>query len=210
MSRPQPLRPRPLTLKLPHLLALAEGRPQVQALKSLVAKQEKAVDLARKEYYPDVTLGMAYGFRENRESLKRPDMFTSTVTVNLPIWHASKIKPKIREEELRQSAAQKAYQSGVNQLQAAIKDRYAKLERLSQQITLFDQGILPQARHAAAAALASYRVGTTDFSMLYQSQIAVRNAELQLQEYLKEFEELWAELEWLVGQELPRRAGGKK
>jgi hypothetical protein len=31
-----------------------------------------------------------------------------------------------------------------------------------------------------------------------------------LQEYLKDFEENWAELEWLVGQELPRLAGGRK
>jgi hypothetical protein len=33
---------------------------------------------------------------------------------------------------------------------------------------------------------------------------------MQLQEYLKDFEENWAELEWLVGSELARRPGGKK
>ena len=31
-----------------------------------------------------------------------------------------------------------------------------------------------------------------------------------MREYLKEFEENWAELEWLVGAELPRLAGGSK
>ena len=46
-------------------------------------------------------------------------------------------------------------------------------------------------------------------NQLYQNQIAVYNAEMQLQEYLKDFEENWAELEWLVGAELPRPAGGK-
>jgi outer membrane protein TolC len=73
-----------------------------------------------------------------------------------------------------------------------------------------DQGIIPQARQAASASLSSYQVGALDFAQLYQSQIAVYNAEMQLQEYLKDFEENWAELEWLVGQELPRRPGGKK
>jgi hypothetical protein len=33
---------------------------------------------------------------------------------------------------------------------------------------------------------------------------------MQLQEYLKDFEENWAELEWLVGSALSRRPGGKK
>ena len=59
------------------------------------------------------------------------------------------------------------------------------------------------------AALASYRVGALPFNQLYQNQIAVYNAEMQLEEYLKDFEENWAELEWLVGAELPRPAGGK-
>jgi hypothetical protein len=48
------------------------------------------------------------------------------------------------------------------------------------------------------------------FAQLYQNQIAVYNVELALQEYLKDFEENWAELEWLVGEEMPRRPEGKK
>ena len=45
---------------------------------------------------------------------------------------------------------------------------------------------------------------------MYQNQIAAYNAELALQEFLKDFEENWAELEWLVGRELPRTPGGKR
>ena len=121
----------------------------------------------------------------------------------------SKIKPKIREEQAKQGAAKDAYQSNLHQLAAAISDRHAKLQRLAKQISLFDQGIIPQARQAVGAALASYRVGALPFNQLYQNQIAVYNAEMQLEEYLKDFEENWAELEWLVGAELPRPPGGK-
>ena len=53
IARPQPLKPRPFTLKLDDLLTQAEVRPQLQAFKALVAKQEKAVDLAKKDYFPD-------------------------------------------------------------------------------------------------------------------------------------------------------------
>lgn len=213
VTRPQPLKPRPFFLKLEDLLAQAEARPQLQALKALVAKQEKAVDLARKDYYPDFTISLGYGLRETLApplNQKQADMFTSKVMFNLPIWHGSKIKPRIREEQFKQSAAQEAHQAALNQLTAMIKDRHAKLKRLAQQIALYDQGIVSQARQAVSATLASYQVGALDFSQLYQSQIAVYNAEMQLQEYLKDFEENWAELEWLVGQELSRLPGGKK
>jgi outer membrane protein, heavy metal efflux system len=212
IARPQALRPRPFALKLDDLLAEAQARPQLQALKTLIAKQEKAVNLARKEYYPDMTVSLAYGFRETLAppvNQKQADMFGSKVMFNVPIWYGSKIKPRIREEQEKQNAAKDAHQSAWNQLAAAIKDRFDKLQRLSKQVTLFDQGIIPQARQAAGAALASYQVGTVPFSQMYQNEIAVYTSEMQLQEYLKEYEENWAELEWLVGQELPRYAGGK-
>jgi cobalt-zinc-cadmium efflux system outer membrane protein len=213
VGRPQPLKPRPFTLKLDDLLAQAEARPQLQALKALVTKQEKAVDLAKKEYFPDATVSLGYAFRETLGppvNLKQSDMFGGAVMFNLPIWQGTKIKPKIREEQERQTAAKEAVQNRWNQVAAAIKDRYAKLRRLAQQITLYDQGIVPQARQAVEASLASYQVGTLGFERLYQNQINAYNAELTLQEYLKDFEENWAELEWLVGAELPRPPGGKK
>ncbi len=213
VERPQALRPRPFNLKLEDLLAMSEARPQLQALKALIAKQQKAVSLAKKEYFPDVTVGVGYGLRETLAppvNQKQPDMFTGRVMVNLPIWYGSKIKPKIREEMERQNAAKEGHEAAQVQLSGMIKDRWAKLKRLSQQIALYVQGIVPQARQAADASLSAYRVGSLDFARLYQSQIAVYMAEMTLQEYLKDFEENWAELEWLVGAELPRPAGGKK
>jgi outer membrane protein TolC len=213
VGRPQPLRPRPFVLKLDDLLAQAEARPQLQALKALVAKQQKAVNLAKKEYFPDATVSLGYAFRETLGppvNLKQADMFSGVVMFNLPIWQGSKIKPKIREEQERQTAAKEAVQNTWNQVAAAIKDRYAKLMRLAQQITLYNQGIIPQARQAAEASLASYQVGSLGFTQLYQNQIAAYNAELTMQEYLKDFEENWAEMEWLAGVELPRPPGGKK
>lgn len=210
VPRPQPLKARPLTLKLDELLAQAKARPELEALKALIAKQEKAVDLAKKDYYPDVTIGVSYGLRENSPTVKRADFFSTRFMINLPIWQASKIKPRIREAEARQEAAKDAHQSAWNQVAAALKDRYAKLQRLASQIALFNQGIIPQARQAAAASLTAYQVGTLRFNQLYQNEIAVYNAEIQLQEYLGAFEENWAELEWLVGAPLPRSAGGRK
>ena len=212
LTRPQPLHSRPFRLKLEELLDQAKARPQLQALKAIIAKQEKAVNLAKKEYFPDAKVTLGYAFRETLAGInqKQADMFSSTVMFNLPIWYGSKIQPRIREEQAKQSAAREAHQSAWNQLAAMIRDRYAKLQRLTNQVVLLDQGIIPQARQAAAATLSSYQVGTLSFAQLYQSQIAVFSAEMQLQEYLKDFEENWAELEWLVGQELPRTPGGKK
>jgi cobalt-zinc-cadmium efflux system outer membrane protein len=213
VSQPQPLQSRAFRLNLETLLSQAKSRPQLEAIKTQITKQEKAVDLAYKDYYPDVTIGVAYGFRETLDppvNRKQADFFSTGFIFDLPIWYGSKIKPKIREQVERKGAAQEAYRAAWDRLAAAIKDRYAKLQRLSNQITLYEKGIIPQAQQAASASLADYSVGRLDFARLYQNQIASYNAELALQEYLKDFEENWAELEWLVGAELPRPPGGKK
>jgi cobalt-zinc-cadmium efflux system outer membrane protein len=205
IARPQPLKPRPLNLNLDNLLKLAAEQPQLQALKSQVAKQEKAVQLAHKDFLPDFGVGVAYGFRETTQAgAIRPDFFSGTVSLDLPIWWKAKQKPKLREQKARQAAAENAYQSFYDRAAAAIKDRYVILQRLSQQIQLYGQGIIPQARQAAEASLAAYRTGTLDFARLTQNYLALYSAELKYQEYLKEFEGTWAELEWLVGQDLPR------
>ncbi len=211
IPRPQPLKPRGFSFKLEELLSQAENQPRIKALKTLVTKQNKAVELARKDYYPDFNMGLAYGFRERSlDGRDRADFFTALMSVNLPIWWGSKLNPRLREQKARRAAAQEGYQTLLDRLAAAVKDRHAKLERLSQQIALYDKGLVPQARQAAEASLASYQVGTLDFSRLYQNQIAAFNAELQLQGYLKDFEENWAELEWLVGGPLPHRPGDKQ
>ncbi len=209
ISRPQPLKSRPLTLKLEYLLERAASQPKLEALKAQVAKQRKAVELARKDFYPDFKVGVAYGLREDRLPLRRPDFFSSSFSVNVPLWQGAKLKPRLREKKARQAAAQDAHQSAWDRLAAAIKDRFEILRRLDQQIKLYSQGILPQARQAAAAALAAYQAGTLDFARLTQNYIALYNSELKWQTYLKDFEGTWAELELLVGQELPRPGGYK-
>jgi outer membrane protein TolC len=208
VPRPQPLKPRSMSLKLDNLLALAAEQPQIQALQSQIAKQEKAVELARKDFYPDFGVGVAYGFRENSTTMTRPDFFSANVSMSIPLWRNAKNKPRLREQEALKNAAQEARQSAWDRAGAAIKDRFVTLERLSQQIHLYGKGIVPQAHQAAEASLAAYRSGTLDFTGLTQNFIALYGAELKWQEYLKDFEGAWAELEWLVGQELPR-AGAK-
>jgi cobalt-zinc-cadmium efflux system outer membrane protein len=210
INRPAALRPRQFTLKLNDVIQMLESRPQVKALKTQIDKQQKTVALARKDYYPDFNVGVDYGFRQNTPAGQyRPDFFTSYISLNVPLWFRSKQAPRLREEQARQSAAENAYQAAWNELSAAVKDRVNKLERLNQQIQLYVSGITPQAEQAAASSLTAYQVGSLEFTRLVQNQIAVYQTELKLQEYLKDFEQNWADLEILVGQELPRQPGGK-
>jgi outer membrane protein TolC len=55
-------------------------RPQLRALQSIVSRNEKALDLARKEYYPDFDVRLSYGQRDNMpDGTRRSDMVSLTV-----------------------------------------------------------------------------------------------------------------------------------
>ena len=109
-------------MKLDDVIAMLESRSQVKALKTQIDKQQKAVALARKEFYPDFNVGIDYGFRESTPTgVSRPDFFTSYISLNVPIWFKSKQLPRLREEQARQSAAENAYQAAWNELSAAVK-----------------------------------------------------------------------------------------
>ena len=95
IARPKPLRPRPMTLNLDNLLALAAEQPQLQALKAQVAKQEKAVALAKKDFFPDFRVGVGYGFRENKPAGRPAGLFQfQALSVDLPIWWKAKKSPR--------------------------------------------------------------------------------------------------------------------
>ncbi len=135
----------------------------------------------------------------------RPDFFSATLSGPPYLVEGQTKAQSAGAEQARQAAAQEASQSFWDQAACGHQGPLCHLAAPEPANPLYNRGIIPQARQAAEASLAAYQTGTLDFSRLYQNQIALYNAELKLQEYLKDFEETWAELEWLVGRNSPAR-----
>ena len=91
--------------------ALAQ-RPQLLALQNIVARNEKALELAQKNYYPDLDVRLSYGQRDSMlDGGKRPDMVTLTMAVNLPVWRESKLAPRVAEAVALREQASSLYQA---------------------------------------------------------------------------------------------------
>ena len=167
VSRPQPLKPRPFTLKLDDLLAQAEARPQLQALKALIAKQEKAVDLAQQGIFPRChgdRWATASGKPWPHRSIRNRRTCSPAASCSTsPSGRAPRSSPRSGRSRRNKARPKTPINLPGTSWRAAIKDRHAKLQRLAKQITLYDQGIIPQARQAVDASLASYQVGSLAF-----------------------------------------------
>jgi outer membrane protein, heavy metal efflux system len=198
-----PLSTPEVVLRFDELRASARGgRPQLLAQQSMLERSLKAVEIARKDYYPDFDVRLSYGQRDNFQDMRREDMITFTVAINLPIWREAKREPRVAEAQAMREQAQSMYQARLNETEAMLRQQVAAADQRLKSVRLYENAILPQARLTADASLAAYRVGRVDFFTLLDSQMTVFNAETAYAETLAGRNKALAEIELLIGNSL--------
>lgn len=188
-------------LNLESLLEAAlTQRPQLLALQSLVARNEKELQLARRNYYPDFDVRMSYGQRDNTlDGANRPDMVSLTVAVNLPIWRGSKLEPREAESLALRHQALNLYQAQRDELIAELRQQVEAAEQSLESAQLYRTAILPQARLTVESALAAYQVDRVDFLTLLDSQMTVFNFEISLATAIASYNKTLAQINLLIG-----------
>lgn len=200
---PPPAQAREVALRLDELRAAGrESRPQLAAQRRMIDRGTKALELARRDYYPDFDVRVSYGQRDNFMDMRREDMISFTVAINLPVWRESKRDPRVAEAGAMRDQASAMYQARLNELDAMLRQQVAGAEQSLKSVRLYESGLLPQARLTADASLAAYRVGRVDFFTLLDSRMTVFNAEVGYAASLAAFNKALAEIEFLVGKAL--------
>lgn len=176
------------------------ARPRLLALQSLVARNDKALELARKNYYPDLDVRMSYGQRDNMlDGSRRPDMVSLTLAINLPVWRGNKLEPRELESLATRDQTMSIAQAQRNEIGAQLRQQVAVAEQSVKSARLYQDAILPQARLTVESALAAYRVDRVDFLTLLDSQMTVFNYEISLAQALASYNKTLAEIDLLTG-----------
>jgi outer membrane protein TolC len=193
------LRETPLKLEALHELAL-RTRPQLLALESAIARNEKALELAHKDYYPDFDVRFSYGQRENMpDGTKRSDMVSLTVAINLPVWRDNKRGPRVTEAQAMRDQTLMMYEAQRNELAMKLRQQVAAAEQNLRSARLYQTDILPQARLTVEASLAAYRVNRADFMTLLDSQMNVFNFEIAHAAAVANYNKALAEIDLFTG-----------
>ena len=189
----------PLILESLQQEAIAQ-RPQLLALQSLITRNEKSIDLARRAYYPDFDVRLSYGQRDNMlDGTRRDDMISMTVAVNLPVWRGNKIEPRIMESQALRDQAINLYQAQSNEISSRLRQQVAIAEQSLKSVKLYQSAILPQAKLAVESALAAYQVNRVDFLTLLDNQMTVFDYETNLISAIANYNKAIAEIDLMVG-----------
>jgi len=131
--------------------------------------------------------------------MKRRDMLTGMVEINIPIFYKSKQDRKVAEAMADIQAIEAQYQAMKNEILYMVTDMASMIQRVERQLELYKTGIIPQANLQLSSAMSAYRVNKADFMTLLDSRMTLYKYELEYHLALTEYEKNVANLEAVVG-----------
>jgi cobalt-zinc-cadmium efflux system outer membrane protein len=178
-----------------------ESRPLLRGIRGELDRAGTRRELARKQIWPDLTIGVQYGFGRMAGDYK--GMGGASVGFSVPLF-AGKRQLKARDEAV---AMEGMVRARLDQAEATVDARVtevlADLEQSRTLIRLYREDILPQARAGVESSLSSYRVGAVDFMTLVDAQMAVNRFQSEYYGLLASYGTGIAKLEMTIGRDLP-------
>ena len=186
---------------------LTESNPELRRLDHLAGKEEAGIKLAKRNYYPNITLGVDYIDTDDAlnpnlsDSGKDPVM--ATVSVNLPIWYG-KHRAAEREARLRTEAAEENREDAGKRLEADLKLALHHFRDAERKIDLYGDTLVPKAEQSLKVAQQGFEAGRTSFISLIDAQRLLLEFQLAHQRAQADRGQRLAMIEVLTGREVER------
>lgn len=190
----------PLAQSLEELQRMAlENRSELRAAQLTIAQSTAAIELARKDYYPDFMADFAYW--NVRDETNRW-MLMLEARVPVAFWSRGKHDARVRQAQAERKAWEAAREELENQILYAVEEAYVEVGVAARNADLYRQVILPQARQAVEVMRAGYQTDRESFLSLVDSERALLRFELDYHRARVDYEKSFADLERAVGTDL--------
>jgi outer membrane protein TolC len=192
----------------PHMLPIDETLPDLQTAarersparmrdQKMAERAQVALNLARKDYYPDYAVSGGY---YNMGSL--PPFYSFRADIKIPLYFRNKQRAAVTEQAANVAQAMHAYAATGQSLDFRIADEYSLAETSYRLLMLYQDSIIPQARLTAESSVAAYQTGGVDFLSVVNNENAVRDYEMDYHEQMLNYHLALSRLEELTGIEL--------
>jgi outer membrane protein TolC len=192
-------------------LAVA-ARPELKGRLAAVARDEKAVELARKRFYPNVTLGLTYMDMEKtnaqapRTASGQPNVGLF-VAFNLPVYQ-TKYRAGVCEAQERARADARLYEAQQDETSSEIQDLMVQARVQQDVLALLRDSILPRTKKALGLARSDYVNSLVDYATVQSALREVLQIELQMAQVEAELAKALASLERAVGSQINEHPPG--
>ncbi|HEV3112704.1 MAG TPA: TolC family protein [Candidatus Binataceae bacterium] len=158
-------------------LALARA-PQVEMLRVAAQSGIDKLQLARKGYRPDFSVG--YMYQKTGPGVR--DYYMLSLGAAVPLYFWRKQTPAVQQAALELESAREQQAAGELEVSSNAESALVALRTADRIINIYREGLLPQGRSSQDSAFAAYQVGNADFQTLISSLTDLFNLQ---QEYYR-------------------------
>jgi outer membrane protein TolC len=200
VARPVESEPAPLRAGLDDLMKqVREDAPMLRREQKMVERTELALNLARKEYYPDYTISGGYYYMGSM-----PPMYMARIDFKLPAYFWRKQRAGVAEQAAGVGAAKQSYNAANQTLSFRVKDDYLMAETSYRLMNMYSTTVIPQASLALESSLASYQTGAVDFLSVLMNFSTMVEYDLNYHEEVLNYFLALARLEEMTGVDLTK------
>jgi outer membrane protein TolC len=201
LGEPEVIRKSPFSLTEENLYALIKERsPQLRAKGRVVGREEEALKLAKRQYFPDFALGVAPSIM-GMAGGGVEGAWEVNLGVKVPLYFWRKQAFGVKEAVSGLQAAREDYAATRQSLFFDLKEQYLMARTSENLLRLYEEGIIPQASMSLESAISGYQVGNIDFLTLLDNLITLYNFEIAYYMNLTNYEKALARIEEVIGEE---------
>ena len=190
---------------------LRAENPNLKALDFMAAKEDFAIKLAEKNFYPDMTVGVDYIDTDSRSDIdpkdNGKDPVIAKLSINVPIWH-QKYNAIGKEVKARHRAVMRERKEKENALIADLEMALYGLRDADRKIDLYHNTLLPKAEQNVKVNQLAFTSDKASFLDLIDSQRILLGFQLEHKRALAGRAQRMAEIEMLTGGDIDREAPG--
>ncbi len=210
LGRPEDIEMTPLRLTTEQIAELTQDNaPLLAERERLIEREEEALELARKELYPDFFIGASPGIM-GREGNGVDGVWEVELGLKVPLYFWRKQKPGIEEAALDLIGAKENYNTTNQTLTFSVKESYLQARTAENLMRLYKSGIIPQSRLSLESAVSGYQVGSVDFLTLLDNLVTLFSFELEYERQLTEYQKALVRIEEYSGVDITAKGNEGK
>lgn len=186
----------PLRYTAEDLLVMARAQnPAIASQQEMVKRQSLGVEMARKDRYPD--FNVQYTWQHTADQFR--DYYMVSFSARLPIYRSRKLNPELAQATEELSRSEREYESQIQAAYFDVREQYLAAQTASQLLTIYREGLIPQALATYQAGLVAYQGGRQDFESLLSSFMDVLNFDREYWKALADHETALSRIEQVTG-----------
>jgi outer membrane protein TolC len=177
-----------------------ERRPLLAAWQTVIDQSKNEVVLAKKQIFPDFSVGVGYTQRDKlHNGMKGYDFLSAMFKINLPVFFKRKQNQQVQKMKLMQRSDREQYRHIRNEVYQHLQDAYTKLQKNKQLVDLYRKGAIPQAKQSFKSTMSAYQNGKVDFHTLLDSELSLFHMRLSYYRAVSDYNKNLAKLEAATG-----------